>query len=47
VAEPSQLVALRKALRDIDAGGVPFETTPRGRRLYKFEHFSILTNGPG
>jgi glyoxylase-like metal-dependent hydrolase (beta-lactamase superfamily II) len=47
VAEPSQLIDLQKALRDIDAGVVPFETTPRGRLLYKFEHFSILTSAPG
>jgi glyoxylase-like metal-dependent hydrolase (beta-lactamase superfamily II) len=46
VAEPSQLLELQKALRDIDAGAVPFETTAKGRRFYKFEHFSILTNGP-
>ena len=46
VAEPAQLLELRAALRDIDAGTVPFETTQRGRRLYKFGHFSILTSGP-
>jgi glyoxylase-like metal-dependent hydrolase (beta-lactamase superfamily II) len=46
VAEPVQLLELQKALRDIDAGAVPFETTSRGRRLYKFGHFSILTNAP-
>lgn len=46
VADPAQLSELRKALQDIDAGSVPFETTQRGRRLYKFVHFSILTNAP-
>jgi glyoxylase-like metal-dependent hydrolase (beta-lactamase superfamily II) len=47
VAEPGQLLELQKALRDIEAGTVPFETTAKGRRFYKFEHFSILTNGAG
>ena len=47
VAEPAQILELRRALRDIDAGTVPFETTQRGRRLYKFGHFSILTSAPG
>jgi glyoxylase-like metal-dependent hydrolase (beta-lactamase superfamily II) len=46
VADPAQLSELQKALLDIDAGSVPFETTQRGRRLYKFVHFSILTNAP-
>lgn len=45
VAEPAQILELQSALREIDAGTVPFETTQRGRRLYKFGHFSILTNG--
>ena len=47
LAEPSLLVDFEKALADIDAGRVPFETTRAGRRLYKFEHFSILTAGAG
>jgi len=47
VAEPGQLLELRKALQDIDAGTVPYETTSKGRRFYKFGHFSILTNAPG
>ena len=47
VADPAQLSELQKALQDIDAGKVPFETTQRGRRLYQFGHFSILTNPPG
>jgi glyoxylase-like metal-dependent hydrolase (beta-lactamase superfamily II) len=44
VAEPGQLLALDRALRDIAAGVVPFETTRSNRRLYKFDHFSILMN---
>lgn len=44
VAEPVQLVELDRALRDIAAGAVPFETTRSKRRLYKFDHFSILMN---
>ena len=47
VAEPSLLVDFQKALAEIDAGRVPFETTRTGRRLYKFENFSILTAGAG
>ncbi len=47
IAEPSQLVALDAALGDIAAGKVPFEKTKSGRRLYRFEHFSILMNGAG
>jgi glyoxylase-like metal-dependent hydrolase (beta-lactamase superfamily II) len=45
VAEPGQLLELKKALQDIEAGGLPFEKTSTGRRLFKFEHFSILMNG--
>jgi glyoxylase-like metal-dependent hydrolase (beta-lactamase superfamily II) len=44
VAEPAQLLELKKALQDIEAGGLHFETTSTGRRLYKFEHFTILMN---
>lgn len=47
VAEPAQLLALDRALKDIEAGAVTFEATKSGRRLYKFEHFSILMNGKG
>jgi len=47
VAEPSLLVDFQQALADIAAGRVPFETTRTGRRLYKFEHFSILMAGDG
>ncbi len=47
VAGPAQLLALDKALREIEAGGLPFETTKTGRRRYTFPHFSILMNAPG
>jgi glyoxylase-like metal-dependent hydrolase (beta-lactamase superfamily II) len=47
VAEAGQLFELDKALKDIEAGILPFETTKSGRRLYKFGHFSILMNGKG
>ena len=47
VAEPSQLLELKKALQDIEAGSLHFETTSTGKRFYKFEHFSILMNKPG
>lgn len=42
VAEPHLLVELQQALADVEAGKVPFETASEGRRLYKFEHFSLL-----
>jgi len=42
VAEPRLLVELQQALADVEAGRVPFETTSGGKRLYKFEHFSLL-----
>lgn len=42
VADPQQLVALQKALQAIEAGTVRSETTASGRRLFKFERFSIL-----
>jgi glyoxylase-like metal-dependent hydrolase (beta-lactamase superfamily II) len=45
VAKPGQLLELDRALRDIEAGKVPYETTESKRRLYKFEHFSILMSG--
>jgi glyoxylase-like metal-dependent hydrolase (beta-lactamase superfamily II) len=47
VAEPGQILELQAALRDIGAGTARFETTQRGRRLYRFGHFSILTSAPG
>lgn len=42
VADPDQLLALKKALQDIEAGTAGSETTASGRRMFKFEHFSIL-----
>ncbi len=42
VAEPGLLAELQQALKDIEAGMLAFETTRTGKRLYKFEHFSIL-----
>ncbi len=47
VAEPRRLVELQKALQGIQSGDVSFEPTDEGRRLYRFEHFSILMKGPG
>jgi glyoxylase-like metal-dependent hydrolase (beta-lactamase superfamily II) len=47
VAEPRRLVELQKALQDIRSGHVSFELADAGRRLYRFEHFSILMKGPG
>lgn len=45
VAEPQRLLELQDALQDTQSGTVQFETTPEGRRLYRFDHFSILMNG--
>lgn len=42
VAEPHLLTELQQALSDVQAGKVAFETTRTGKRLYKFEHFSLL-----
>jgi len=47
VAEPRRLPELQQALQDIEAGTARFEEAPEGRRLYRFEHFSILKNGQG
>lgn len=47
VAEPRRLIELQKALQDIRSGDVSFELTEEGRRLYRFEHFTILMKGPG
>lgn len=47
VAEPRRLLELKQALQDIQAGTAGFEDAPEGRRLYRFEHFSILKNGRG
>ena len=46
VAEPRHLVELQKALQAIRSGDVSFESADEGRRLYRFEHFTILI-GPG
>jgi glyoxylase-like metal-dependent hydrolase (beta-lactamase superfamily II) len=45
VAEPRRLLELRQALQDIESGAAHFEPADEGRRLYRFEHFSILTAG--
>jgi glyoxylase-like metal-dependent hydrolase (beta-lactamase superfamily II) len=42
VAEPSRLLELQKALRDIQSGAIRAESTTDNRRLFRFEHFSIL-----
>jgi glyoxylase-like metal-dependent hydrolase (beta-lactamase superfamily II) len=47
VAEPRRLLELRQALQDIRAGTARFESTDEGRRLFRFEHFSILMVGTG
>ncbi len=47
VAEPRRLLELRQALQGIQTGIVSSEPADDGRRLYRFEHFSILTAGPG
>lgn len=45
LAEPRRLLELQQSLKGIQAGAARFEETPEGRRLYRFEHFSILTAG--
>jgi glyoxylase-like metal-dependent hydrolase (beta-lactamase superfamily II) len=45
MAEPRRLLELAQALRDIRAGTARYEPAAEGRRLYRFEHFSILTSG--
>jgi glyoxylase-like metal-dependent hydrolase (beta-lactamase superfamily II) len=45
VAEPRRLPELRSALAEIQAGSVPPELTPEGRRLFQFEEFSLLMSG--
>ena len=47
VAEPSRLVELQQALQAIKAGTASPEQTPENRRLFRFEHFSILMNVSG
>jgi glyoxylase-like metal-dependent hydrolase (beta-lactamase superfamily II) len=47
VAEPRRLLELQQALQDMQAGTARFEATAEGRRRFEFQHFSILTGGPG
>jgi glyoxylase-like metal-dependent hydrolase (beta-lactamase superfamily II) len=46
VAEPERLPELQQALQDIQAGRARFENTAENRRLYKFDHFSVLMSAP-
>lgn len=46
VAKPRRLLELQKALQDIEAGTVCSEPTKEDRRLFQFDHFSILMDGP-
>jgi len=45
VADPRCLPELQSALAEIQAGSVPLEPTPEGRRLFWFEDFSVLMGG--
>jgi glyoxylase-like metal-dependent hydrolase (beta-lactamase superfamily II) len=45
VAEPVRLLELQQALRGIQAGTARFEPADEGRRLFRFENFSILMGG--
>jgi glyoxylase-like metal-dependent hydrolase (beta-lactamase superfamily II) len=45
VAEPRGLLELQRALQDIQAGSIRFEETKENRRLFRFEHFTILMDG--
>ena len=45
VAEPRELLELQRALQDIQAGTKRSEPTTEDRRLFKFDHFSILMDG--
>lgn len=47
VVEPVRLLELQRALREIRSGAVRFEPADEGRRLFRFDHFSILTGGAG
>jgi glyoxylase-like metal-dependent hydrolase (beta-lactamase superfamily II) len=47
VAEPGRLIDLQKALQDIEAGRARSDPAPEGRRLFRFDHFSILMNRTG
>ena len=46
VSEPRRLLELQSALQSIQAGIAHFEPTMEGRRLFQFEHFSVLMEGP-
>jgi glyoxylase-like metal-dependent hydrolase (beta-lactamase superfamily II) len=46
VAEPHRLAELQKALQAIEAGAMTPETTAENRRLFRFDHFSILMDQP-
>lgn len=45
VAEPHRLLELQQAIQGIQAGTVRFEATKENRRLFQFDHFSILMDG--
>ena len=45
-ADPQRLVELQSALRDIQAGKVQSTPDPENRRVFTFEHFSILMARP-
>ena len=45
IAEPRRLTELQKALQDIQAGTVKSESTAENRRLFRFDHFSLLMEG--
>ena len=45
-ADPERLVELQKALREIRANMVQAAPTPEKRRVFRFEHFSILMAQP-
>ena len=47
VAEPRRLLELQQALKAIQAGNVTAERTSDNRRMFRFDHFSILMNGSG
>ena len=42
IAEPGRLLELKRALQDIQAGTANFELTSESRRLFRFNHFSLL-----
>ena len=45
IEEPGRLLDLQKALQDIQTGRAASELAPEGRRIFRFEHFSILMPG--